>query len=273
MRRIVRLAFAGFLASVGAARGEDTPTPPPFAEFVVIPIRVHLLSATDLPEVDCRLEDADIHRVLGKVNGIWQPAGIHWGLEALIREPAARQDAFRKAREADEEAAGRPAPLGLLRQLVPAESRGPGGIDVYYVHEFEANGVYLGNRTAFVKDTARLRKVEGGIDEPLPRVTAHELGHALGLAHRQDTFNLLASGTTGTGLNAEEIRTARDKARVLPGALPAPSLKADAEQSAAKGDMARSRRFYTWLSEVPGGDRDEALRLRDALPEPAPPAP
>src|SRR5439155_25378833 len=38
---------------------------------------------------------------------------------------------------------------------------------------------------------------------------AHELGHGLGLPHRQDTFNLMASGTTGTLLNAAEVETTR----------------------------------------------------------------
>jgi len=51
-------------------------------------------------------------------------------------------------------------------------------VHIYYIKQFGANGVFLG-RAIFVKDTAALRPVEGGIDEPLPRVTSHELGHAL----------------------------------------------------------------------------------------------
>jgi hypothetical protein len=41
------------------------------------------------------------------------------------------------------------------------------------------------------------------------RTTAHEIGHQLGLPHRQNTTNLLASGTTGWTLNAAEIATVR----------------------------------------------------------------
>src|SRR6266513_184924 len=81
----------------------------------------------------------------------------------------------------------------------------------YYLKQMTVNGIFLGE-AIFVKDTASLREVEGGMDEPLPRVTAHELGHAFGLAHRQDETNLMASGTTGRWLNEEEIRRVRERA-------------------------------------------------------------
>ncbi|HLY09968.1 MAG TPA: Matrixin, partial [Planctomycetota bacterium] len=61
----------------------------------------------------------------------------------------------------------------------------------------------------FVKDTASLRPVKGGVDEPLPRVSSHEIGHAMGLVHRQDTINLMASGTTGWSINDAEVDAVR----------------------------------------------------------------
>ena len=115
-----------------SARGDDPPPPPPaalkppaFDEFVVIPLRVHILRSSDLPDVDCGLTDADIRRVLGKVNGIWHQAGVHWGLESLVRETAARQDRFKKALEDDPEDR-----LDVFRLLIPEESRLADGIDV-----------------------------------------------------------------------------------------------------------------------------------------------
>ncbi len=189
--------------------------PPGYETFVVVPLRVHVLSSEDLPEVDCHLKDDDVRRIVGKVNGVWGKAGVVFGLESIVREPAARNRRFRIAHELNQGM----VPLGLYRLLVPdGPNRRFAGLHVYYIHDFSVNGVYMGEDFAIVRETARLREVEGGIDEPLPRVTAHELGHALGLSHRQDRTNLLASGTTGTLLNELEVETAKGKARKLDGA-------------------------------------------------------
>ena len=91
---------------------------------------------------------------------------------------------------------------------MPRERLLKAGLNVCYVKEMEQNGFWSGE-LALVKDTAWLKKVPGGLDEPIPRVTAHELGHALGLPHRQDVTNLMASGTTGFSLNEDEIAKAR----------------------------------------------------------------
>ena len=67
--------------------------------MIVIPLRVHVLTADDLPEVDCRLHDEDVERIVGKVNGIWRAAGIHWGLESIVHEEAEGADRFRLIRD------------------------------------------------------------------------------------------------------------------------------------------------------------------------------
>jgi hypothetical protein len=59
------------------------------------------------------------------------------------------------------------------------------------------------------QSTAKLAEVPGGIDEPIPRVTAHEIGHAFLLQHRQDVINLMASKKSGYALNEAEIAQAR----------------------------------------------------------------
>jgi hypothetical protein len=93
--------------------------------------------------------------------------------------------------------------------------------------------------------------VEGGIDEPLPRVTSHELGHALGLPHRQDTFNLMASGTTGTTLNAAEIEIARGRAVAMGRFGRVAEWHADADALFAAGKKKEAGKLYQRLIALP----------------------
>jgi len=139
----------------------------------------------------------------------------------------------------------------IYRMLAPAATRGRAGLHVYYVHELPHNGVYLGQNVCFVKETAKLRSVEGGIDEPLPRVTAHELGHGLGLPHRQDTTNLMASGTTGTLLNAAEVAVARGRAEKMQGAMTVAACERAVEDAKGKGDGDRAKVLEKFLGELP----------------------
>jgi hypothetical protein len=252
----------------GTALGAEGPSPdvtepPAYADFLVVPLRVHVLTAEDLADIDCELEDADIARILRKVNSIWANAGIYFGLDSLVREPAAEQAKFRLALRLD----GR-VPLEHHRILLPAGSRRFDGLHVYYIHRLGVNGVYMDEDFAIVQETAQLRPVEGGIDEPIPRVTAHELGHALGLRHRQDRTNLLASGTTGTRLNTDEVKRARTGARRIAGMLPVGELRQQAEDATAKKEPSRARRLWSWLSELPGPEAAEAKRRLETLDPP-----
>jgi hypothetical protein len=264
-----RLPLALILAifATSQTRADDPPAvpealkPPSYDDFLVIPLRVHILSSSDLLDVNCGLTDADLARILGKVNGIWKQAGVYWAVDPLVREAAAKQERFKMTMEA------KPAdPLNAFRMLAPEESKADDGMNVYYIHKFSVNGVYLGNRMAFVQETAKLRPVPGGIDEPLPRVTAHELGHALGLPHRQDRTNLLASGNNGTTLNEAEVARSRKRAESMPGSLNVPDLRKKVEELLAKGETSEARKLLAWLAEVPGRGADEAREKLDALP-------
>ncbi len=201
----ISLAGSGLIFLL-PTRGQAATNQFTFNDYLLAPVRVHLLSAKDSPAIQTTLGEKDIARILGKMNGVWAQAGVHFYLESLVREEANNQKTYAQ-RAAQGVGAG-------LRELRPEASKDARMFHIYYIKEMPNNGIYF-PEAIFVKDTAALRAVEGGIDEPLPRVSSHELGHALSLPHRQDTTNLMASGTTGTWLNETEIGEARKAAQKL----------------------------------------------------------
>ena len=239
MRNLFKVIPVLILSAVALGASDPPPdvtAPPPPEEFIVVPLRVHVLTSSDAPEIDCKLTDADVERIVTKMNRVWSVAGIYFGVESIVREPAAKVDQFKRIR--DELGA---APLGLFRILRPEASRTFDGLHVYYVHKLPVNGVYMGSDYAIVQETAKLREVKGGIDEPVPRVTSHELGHALGLPHRQHRTNLMQSGTTGILLNEAEVKVAREKALKTKGAM-----RFDECATRADGD----ERMKRWVKEI-----------------------
>ena len=241
-------AFAAFsnLPRAHAAWDEERAVePPPIDEFFVVPLRVHILTSIDVEELNCTLSDEDVGRILKKANGVWRVAGVHWGLETIIREPAARQGRFKLAQNPDGS-----APLPVYRIVLPEDTRAFEGVHVYFIHKFPVNGVHMGGDFVIVQDAARLKPVEGGIDEPIPRVVSHELGHFLGLPHRQDRTNLLASGTTGVLLNTKEIQTARANAEKAKGAIKAVDLEKAVAEAKAKDKPEIAQRCSRWKKDV-----------------------
>src|SRR5690242_4843546 len=98
MRIAIGLALLVLVAAL--LPGDDPAIAPPARDVLVIPLRVHVLSAEGLPDVDCKLSDDDIRRIVGKVNAVWRPAGVYWAMEPILRETAAHQDRFRAVGEA-----------------------------------------------------------------------------------------------------------------------------------------------------------------------------
>ena len=201
------IAFVLLITSVcaPAAMPQNAPVEPKpkvwdYADYRIVPVRVHLLRDTVTPAAGTTLTDADIMRIFRKVNGIWHAAGVHLRVESVVSEKPASLGEFEHAAE---------LPTEALLPLRPAETRAPEMYHVYYIGAMPPNGIFMRRDGIFVKQSARLKPVPGGIDEPLPRVSAHELGHGMGLPHRQDITNLMASGTTGTSLNEAEIEKVR----------------------------------------------------------------
>ena len=207
-------ALCGFLLAIESThRGVCSPIcePPPPSESraetaseIVVPVRVHLVQSATVPTMHTTLTEADVRRIFGKVNMVWAQAGIHFEIESIVRtEAVAVPPDLEKKDE-----------FVRVHSMIPKASLFATGLNVFYVKEVRPNG-FFHSGLIVVKDTANLREVEGGIDEPLPRVTSHEIGHALSLAHRQDRTNLMASGTTGFSLNDAEIAAAREKAKTF----------------------------------------------------------
>jgi len=192
-------ALLGLMLSTASPAGETARANLP---VITLTVRVHLVQSETVPAMQTTLVDADIRRIFGKVNTIWAQAGIQFEIESL--GPT-------RALELTPEMRLKPE-MERVKSMIPKDRLSADAIDVCYVKEVRPNGFYYGEPIV-VKDTASLKEVPGGLDEPLPRVTAHEIGHALGLRHRQDTTNLMASGTTGFSLNEAEIATAREKAQ------------------------------------------------------------
>lgn len=168
---------------------------------LTVPVRVHLIQSEKEASLQTTLTDADVQRVLGKVNKIWAQAGIRFEAESVEKTTALEN--VPRVEEAHDR---------WVLASIPRERLSKSAINICYVKSVTPNGFWPGGRLVIVKDVPLLREVPGGVDEPIPRVTSHELGHALGLVHRQDLTNLMASKTTGFSLNAEEIRIAREHA-------------------------------------------------------------
>jgi len=227
-----------------AAPGQETNTIGRFSfeDYLLAPVRVHLLTATNSTRIETTLKPEDITRILGKVNRVWSQAGMHFYLESLVREEATSQDFG--------QVLGTAGDLSGVLRLRPERSRAPGMFHIYYIKELSVNGVYL-KEGMFVKDTASLKKVEGGIDEPIPRVTSHELGHALTLQHCQTPTHLMFRGTTGTKLDDAEIDQAREAARKFEWIEPAPVTMQKADRLYRANEIQEAKPLYARLAAVP----------------------
>jgi hypothetical protein len=213
-------------------------------EFLIVPIRVHILNSPEFGMANCTLRDSDIKRIVGKLNAIWSQAGITFGVESIVHEPVAQRERFRlvvelKAGELD---------LADLDLLLPKATRIFDGVNVYFFHELPFNAIYTGGDCVLVQEQAKLNEVQGGTDEPMARVTGHCLGRAVSLVPRREPeTSLMALGTTGFALDAEESARARRVAKTMPGAMTLSAARKAAEAASAAGDVGKAKLLKSWI--------------------------
>ncbi|PYI87701.1 MAG: hypothetical protein DME26_05335, partial [Verrucomicrobia bacterium] len=254
--RLAALSGGG-LIFLQSARGQVSTNPFSFNDYLLAPVRVHLLSAKDSPAIQTTLTEKDITRIFGKMNGVWAQAGLHFYLESLVREEVNVQEVSPQP--------GEPTGRRWLLGLRPSQSKATNTFHIYYLKQMSVNGIYF-PEAIFVKDTASLRKIEGGIDEPLPRVSSHELGHAFGLPHRQNTTNLMASGTTGMWLDEGEISRTREAARKFAWIERASDVMEKANAFFSANKIQEAATFYSRLATIPlRVDQVEMARQRFGL--------
>jgi len=236
------VSLLGGLLFAAPARAESSTNGLAFNDFLIAGLRIHLLSSTNLALINTTLDQADITHILTRLNAIWSQAGLHFYPASITREEALNSESYTEPAKADDQS--------TLLNLRPALADPGREFHIYYIKKMVMNGIYF-PQAIFVKDTAALRPVEGGIDEPLPRVTSHELGHALGLPHRQSVTNLMASGTTGTWLNQAEIDRVREKAHRSDRFEPASEVVKRADLLFATNKRKEAAELYSRLATIP----------------------
>ena len=243
------LVFGIGIASLGngleAAHVENRP--PARDEFLIIPLRIHILQSRDVEMADCKLRDADVTRIVGKLNAIWSPAGIHFGIESIIREPARPTGPIPSPGRAQRGSTGTP---GLPVALAEAEP----GVRRPQRPLLPRAAVQWGLprwRQRHPPGEGRAQSGRGGNGRAgHERVLGHTLGAALGLRpKREPRTSLLALGTTGAALDAAESEHRR-VAKTIPGAMTVAEMSRSADAAQAAGQSERAKRLRAWLAEI-----------------------
>ena len=232
------------LATSRIAGAQDVPA----EQFVIVPLRVHLLTSADIDQANCKMTEAEAARVVANINAIWHKAGIHFGVESILREPVAQRERFLIVAGLG---GGQVGPNDL-RILLPRASRASDGLHVYFFHDLPFNSAFMGDDAVFTNEQAQVSPIAGGGKDPVARVTAHALGNLMALPNVNDPQNLMGNGTSGIALTGSQAEAARKLARTIAGATTVAGLRKAESAAQAKGDTATARRLHSWLAEVPG---------------------
>ena len=269
MKLAARLFVLALALLAGLAPADVVTKVPPYDQFLVVPLRVHVVVSPEYPMTNTQIKDAEVLRSLAEINAIWSKAGVMFGLDSIVREPAGQLDRFKLHVRRTGGQFTNTDPFAMLLPRGP--SRAFDGVHLFIVHELSTlNGFYIpAADAALTVEKPGIRQVEGGSKDALARVAARFLGEAIGLPEsRDDEFGLASGGTNGVALDEGEIAQVRQVAPTIPGVLKVAGLMKEADAAIKRKDVETARRAYTWLTQVPGAGTGaaEARKQLSALP-------
>ena len=217
----VRRSIAFTAATLCAVSVALASQPATALAVIELPLRVHLIEST-VHDLDASfVEDHHITDRLTHLNKMFAPAAIQWKLDRIQRDRPADTKPFERAVAGEKKQRSLPA---LVRG---ADLLTPNGFDLYVVrnlNDIDLGGAFRCHVTADLAGPSAAfiaaHDARGGA-QPL-RKWAHELGHALSLAHTpcesKYADNLMMSGRCEQAhpkriaLDASQIERARIQA-------------------------------------------------------------